>query len=114
MTITMDANSLLSCLDDPNFVIIDSREIRAYRFRHIKNAKHLGIETVISIADNGANLVIDAPIAERIFSSLGIDGSKTVVVYGESADPSAARIVWTLMYHGHLNVTLLDLGFNQW
>lgn len=114
MTITMDANSLASCLDDPDIVIIDSREIMAYRFRHIKNAKRLGIESVISIADNAANLVIDAPTAERLFSSVGIDRSKTVVVYGESADPSAARIVWTLMYHGHLNVRLLDIGFNQW
>jgi thiosulfate/3-mercaptopyruvate sulfurtransferase len=114
MTITIDANWLASCLDDSNIVIIDSREIMAYRFRHIKNAKHLGIESVISIADNGANLVVDAPTAEQLFSSIGIDGSKNVIVYGESVDPSAARIVWTLMYHGHLNVRLLDIGFNQW
>jgi thiosulfate/3-mercaptopyruvate sulfurtransferase len=114
MTITIDANSLASFLDDPNIVIIDARETMAYRFRHIKNARHLGIESVISIADNGANLVIDAPTAEQLFSSVGIDGSKNVVVYGESVDPSAARIVWTLMYHGHLNVRLLDIGFNQW
>jgi thiosulfate/3-mercaptopyruvate sulfurtransferase len=112
--ITMDANLLASCLDDPNIFIIDSRDIMAYRFRHIKNAKRIGIESVISIADNGANLVIDAPTAERLFSSASIDGSNTIVVYGEIADPSAARIVWTLMYHGHLNVRLLNIGFNQW
>jgi len=114
MTITIDANSLASLLDDPNFVIIDAREIMTYRFRHIRNARHLGIESVISVADNGANLVIDAATAERLFSSVGIDGSKNVVVYGENVDPSAARIVWTLMYHGHLSVRLLDIGFTQW
>jgi thiosulfate/3-mercaptopyruvate sulfurtransferase len=114
MTITINANSLASFLDDPNIAIIDAREGRAYRFRHIKNARHLGIESVISIADNGANLVIDTPTAEQLFSSVGIDESKNVVVYGESVDPSAARIVWTLMYHGHPNVRLLDIGFNQW
>lgn len=110
----MDANWLASHLDDPNIVIIDAREIMTYRSRHIKNATRLGIESVISVADNGANLVIDAPTAEKVFSSVGIDDSKKVVVYGESADPSAARIVWTLMYHGHLNVELLDIGFSQW
>jgi len=114
MTITIDANWLASRLDDPNIVIIDAREIMAYRSRHIRNARRLGIESVISVADNGANLVIDAPTAERVFSSVGIDDSKKVVVYGESTDPSAARIVWTLMYHGHLNVELLDIDFNQW
>ena len=113
MTITIDANWLASRLDDPNIVIIDAKEIMAYRSRHIKNARRLGIESVISVADNGASLVIDASTAEKVFSSVGIDDSKKVVVYGESTDPSAARIVWTLMYHGHLN-ELLDIGFSQW
>jgi len=108
MTITIDPNSLVSHLDDPNIVIIDAREIMTYRFRHIRNARHLGIESVISVAENGANLVIDAATAERLFSSVGIVRS------GEIVDPSAARIVWTLMYHGHLSVRLLDIGFTQW
>jgi thiosulfate/3-mercaptopyruvate sulfurtransferase len=29
-------------------------------------------------------------------------------------DPSAARIAWTLMYHGHQNVKILDVGLNEW
>jgi thiosulfate/3-mercaptopyruvate sulfurtransferase len=29
-------------------------------------------------------------------------------------DPSAARIAWTLMYHGHSNVKILDVGLNEW
>lgn len=113
-TITTDANWLLSHLDDPDIVIIDARGVMPHRFSHIKNARPLGLESVISIADKGVNLVIDATTAEKVFSSLGIDDSKTVFVYGESIDPSAARIVWTLMYHGHTNVKLLDIGFNEW
>lgn len=105
---------LASHLDDLNLVIIDTRDNITYRFRHIKNARPLGIERIISVADNGANLVVDGSIAERIFTELGIDDSKTVIVYGEYGDPSAARVVWTLMYHGHPNVKLLDIGFRQW
>jgi thiosulfate/3-mercaptopyruvate sulfurtransferase len=105
---------LASSINEPNIVILDARGIIPYRFRHIKNARSLGIESVISLADNGANLVIDAATAENVFSSLGIDDSKTVIVYGESVDPSAARIVWTLMYYGHTNVKLLDIGFSEW
>jgi thiosulfate/3-mercaptopyruvate sulfurtransferase len=114
MMVTADARWLASHLDDPNLVILDARGNMPYRLGHIKNAKPLGVEHVISIADNGANLVIDQPIAEKVFTELGIDNSKTVVVYGEYGDPSAARVVWTLMYHGHPNVKLLDLGFSQW
>ena len=114
MIVTVDSKWLLSHLDDPNVIILDAREVMPYRFGHIKNALSLVVERVISVADNGANLVIDALTAEEVFSSLGIDGSKIVVVYGEYMDPSAARIAWTLMYHGHQNVKILDVGLNEW
>lgn len=112
--IIVDSKWLASHLDDLNLVIIDTRDNITYRFRHIKNARPLGIERIILVADNGANLVVDGSIAERIFTEFGIDDSKTVIVYGEYGDPSAARVVWTLMYHGHPNVKLLDIGFRQW
>jgi thiosulfate/3-mercaptopyruvate sulfurtransferase len=112
--ITVDSKWLASHLDSPKIVIIDSRGNIPYRLAHIKNAIPLGVEHVISVADNGANIVLDQSSAEKIFSDLGIDDSKTVVVYGENIDPSAARIVWSLMYHGHQNTKLLDIGFTAW
>src|SRR5919106_3033070 len=114
MMVTINSKWLLSHLDDPNIIIIDAREVIPYRLGHIKNALSLAVEQVISVADNGANLVIDALTAEDFFSSLGIDDSKIVVVYGEYMDPSAARIAWTLMYHGHQNVKILNIGLNEW
>jgi thiosulfate/3-mercaptopyruvate sulfurtransferase len=114
MIVTVDSKWLLSHIDDPDVIIIDARGGMPYRFGHIKNALSLAIERVISMAPNGANLVIDAPIAEEVFTSLGIDDRKIVVVYGEYMDPSAARIAWTLMYHGHSNVKILDVGLKEW
>jgi thiosulfate/3-mercaptopyruvate sulfurtransferase len=114
MTVTVDKNWLSFHLDDPNIVIIDARGIMPYRFGHIKNSTPLSVENVISIADNGSNLVIHEQAAEQIFSNLGIDDSKIVVVYGEYPDPSAARIVWTLIYYGHPNVKLLEVGYDHW
>lgn len=114
MIVTVGSKWLLSHLDDPNVIIIDGRGDTPYRFGHIKNALSLPIEHVISTASNGANLVIDISVAEEVFSNLGIDDSKIVVVYGEYMDPSAARIAWTLMYHGHPNVKILDIGLNEW
>jgi thiosulfate/3-mercaptopyruvate sulfurtransferase len=114
MIVTVDSKWLLSHIDDPDVIIIDARGVMPYKFGHIKNALPLAIERVISMAPNGANLVIDAPIAEEVFTSLGIDDRKIVVVYGEYMDPSAARIAWTLMYHGHSNVKILDVGLKEW
>ncbi|HET7284344.1 MAG TPA: rhodanese-like domain-containing protein [Nitrososphaeraceae archaeon] len=114
MTLIVDMDWLVSHLNEPDIVIIDTRGIMPYRFGHIKNAILLGVDHVISVADNGANLVIDAQTAEKVFSKLGIDYSKTVIVYGEYPDPSPARIVWTLIYYGHPNTKLLDIGYNEW
>jgi thiosulfate/3-mercaptopyruvate sulfurtransferase len=112
--IIVDSKWLSSHLDDSDLVIIDTRDNISYRFGQIKNARPVGVERVISIADNGANLVIDGSIAEKVFTEVEIDDRKTVVVYSEHGDPSAARVVWTLMYYGHPNVKLLDIGFSQW
>jgi thiosulfate/3-mercaptopyruvate sulfurtransferase len=114
MTLTVDANWLLSCLEDQDIVILDCRGIMPYKFGHIKNAIPLGLERVISVAKNGANLVIDAKTAEQVFTELGIDSSKTVVLYGEYPDPSVARIAWTLIYHGQQNVKLLKIAYSDW
>src|SRR5215203_474233 len=112
--VTVDSKWLAAHLDDSDLVVIDGRGDLSYRFGHIKNARVLRVERIISLANNGANLVVDNPTAEKIFGDLGIDDSKIVVVYGEYNDPSAARIVWTLMYHGHSNTKLLDIGFSTW
>ena len=100
-----------SHIDDTDLVIIDSRGKFAYNRGHLKNAVSLGLEDVITIAENGANLTVEGSVAENVFGKLGIDESKKVVVYGEYFDPAAARIVWTLLYNGHKNAGLLDTSF---
>lgn len=103
---------LKSHLDDLDLVVIDGRGAVAYGSGHIKNALPLSLEDVISISENGANLVLEGAAAENPFGKLGIDESKKVVVYGENFDPSAARIAWTLLYNGHNNTSLLDTAFS--
>jgi thiosulfate/3-mercaptopyruvate sulfurtransferase len=110
----IDSSWLTSHLDDENLIIIDSRGIMPFRFSHIKNAIPMGVENVISIDENGSYMVIAPQVAEQIFTDMGIDGTKVVVVYGEYPDPSLARIVWTLIYFGHKNVKILDIGFEKW
>ena len=114
MNMTIDASWLASHLDDENLIIIDSRGIMPFRFSHIKNAVPMGVEKVISTDENGAHMVITPQAAEETFTDVGIDDTKVVIVYGEYPDPSLARIVWTLIYFGHRNVKILDIGFENW
>ncbi|MER3408232.1 MAG: sulfurtransferase, partial [Nitrososphaera sp.] len=85
MTVALvDSKWLAANLDNPNVVILDTRGNMPYRFGHIKNALAFGVEMVVTIAPNGANLVIESAAAEKVFGSYGIDDTKKVVVYGES------------------------------
>jgi thiosulfate/3-mercaptopyruvate sulfurtransferase len=114
MNIIVDADWLTSHIEDENLTIIDSRGIMPFRFSHIKNAIPMSVENVISIDENGSHLVIAPHVAEQIFTDTGIDDTKLVIVYGDYPDPSLARIVWTLIYFGHKNVKILDIGFENW
>ncbi len=44
MTLTVDMDWLVSHLNEPDIVIIDTRGIMPYRFGHIKNAILLGVD----------------------------------------------------------------------
>ncbi|MBI5145725.1 MAG: sulfurtransferase [Thaumarchaeota archaeon] len=101
-------------LDDPNLVILDTRPKVAYLYGHIQNSISLTVEQVIKINQHGAHLVPDPEFCAELFGSIGIDETKTVVVVGESMDPSVARIAWTLDYLGHSDTKILDIGISMW
>ena len=93
---------------DPNIVILDTRPKTMFLYGHISKSQSLTIDQVIQFDQYGANLVVDEKKIIDLFSSLGIDNSKTVVLVGDSMDPSAARIAWTFLYFGHEKTSLLD------
>ena len=95
-------------LYDPNIVILDTRPKTMFLYGHISKSQSLTIDQVIQFDQYGANLVVDEKKIIDLFSSLGIDNSKTVVLVGDSMDPSAARIAWTFLYFGHEKICLLD------
>ena len=95
-------------LSDPNIVILDTRLKTMFLYGHISKSQSLTIEQVIQFDQYGANLVVDEKKIIDLFSSLGINNSKTIVIIGDSMDPSAARITWTFLYFGHEKTCLLD------
>ncbi len=101
-------------LDDPSLVILDTRPKVAYMYGHIQNSISLTVEQIIKISQHGAHLVPDPEFCADLFGSIGIDETKTVVVAGESMDPSVARIAWTLDYLGHHDTKILDIGIATW
>ncbi|MFQ5440660.1 MAG: sulfurtransferase [Nitrosopumilaceae archaeon] len=93
---------------DHNLVILDTRPKTMFLYGHLPNSQPLTLEQVIKIDQYGSNLVGDEKQLSSLFGSLGIDDSKTVLVLGDSMDPSAARIAWSLLYLGHKETHILD------
>ncbi len=44
----------------------------------------------------------------------GITPETTVITYTEDDNPYGARLAWTLRYHGHKKVYVLDGGYDKW
>jgi len=95
-------------LTDPDIVILDSRPKTMFLYGHLPNAQSLSIDQVIRFDEFGSNLVIEQEKIVKLFGSLGIDESKTVLLIGDAMDPSVARIVWTFLYFGHKKTCLLN------
>lgn len=101
-------------LDDPDLVILDTRPKVAYMYGHIQNSVSLVVDQLIKVNEYGAHLAPDTQSVAQLLGSVGIDHTKTVVVTGESIDPSVARVAWTLMYLSHENTKILDVGISTW
>ncbi|MDH5568256.1 MAG: rhodanese-like domain-containing protein [Nitrosopumilus sp.] len=95
-------------LTDPDIVILDSRPKTMFLYGHLPNSQSLSIDQVIRFDEFGSNLVIEQEKIVKLFGSLGIDESKTVLLIGDAMDPSVARIVWTFLYFGHEKTCLLN------
>ena len=93
---------------DKDIVILDTRPKTMFLYGHITKSQSLTLDQVIEFDQYGSNLVLDEKKISELFGSLGIDDSKTVILIGESMDPSVARIAWTFLYFGHEKIFLLD------
>ena len=115
----VDADWLSSNLN--GLVILDARDEKSYKKNHIPGAINVAWQPFTDMTgkkpgDKGWGTLLPADKLSDVISKLGIDDSKTVVVYG--APPTGwaedGRIVWTLKMAGLENVKLLNGGFAAW
>lgn len=116
-------------LDSPDLVILDARghiipaseplphyfsHQADYQESHIPGARF--IDWVRDITIDGPTKMQIAPPEKyaTLMSSLGVDESKTVVIYDDFGGIFAARVWWTLNYYGHTAAAVLDGGWKSW
>lgn len=128
----VDTKWLAEHLNDHDLVIIDASPTQEYMSMHIKNAVSASFspEDYLSYGINtsyggGVDLFTDpdSPIPFQdgppeyigeVARSLGVNQNSTVVVYDNGANFLATRFFWTLNYHGHEKISILNGGLEKW
>jgi thiosulfate/3-mercaptopyruvate sulfurtransferase len=114
-------------LDDPDWVIVDSRFKLAdpaqgkidYETAHIPGAVYAHLDEDLSgpiiKGVTGRHPLPSVEQAARVFSRLGIDAGIQVVAYDDiSGALAAGRVWWLLRWLGHDAVAILDGGWQAW
>ena len=94
--------------------VVDVRVGPKYLLGHIDGAIHIDKKEFLSFRRGVKSLIPTVGEAQELFDRYGIAPDTTVVVYAEHSNPYSARFAWTLRYHGHDKVYVLDGGYEKW
>ena len=121
------ASELALHLDDPDWVIVDSRFKLAdpaqgkidYEIAHIPGAGYAHLDEDLSgpviKGVTGRHPLPSVDQAASVFSRLGIDAGIQVVAYDDMSGALAAgRVWWLLRWLGHRAAAILDGGWQAW
>lgn len=95
-------------------VVLDARQPAFFLLGHIDGAHSVPRTEFLETRNRVKSLVPTAASFRSLLSSFGVTPATPVVVYAEDDNPYAARLVWTLRYHGHEKSYVLDGGYDKW
>jgi len=121
----IEVHDLFKNISNPEFIIVDCRfdlteenwGYSDYLKGHIPRAHYADLNKNLSGIITSSTGRHPLPESEKFIdflSDLGIDKSKTVVLYDVSFGSYAARLWWLLRAYGHSSVFLLNGGFQAW
>jgi len=125
MAILVTTEELAKHLDDPQWVVFDTRADlldhakgrRAYEAGHIPGAYFLDTENDLAGPKTGKNGRHPLPDLDEFAAKMnqrGVGPGVQVVVYDDLGGNFAVRLWWMLRWMGHDPVALLDGGFPLW
>ncbi len=94
--------------------VVDVRVAPKYYLGHVDGAVRMDKAEFLETRRGVKSLVPTAAGFEALMDRYGITPDTTVVAYAEDDNPYAARLVWTLRYHGHERAYVLDGGYEKW
>jgi len=103
-------------MDKPDWVVIDSRDLKDYAKGHIPGAISLGKRVKKALRDPTSRVFSDVSKYESLLGKAGIDNNTHVVFYhGDIKTLTDASVgFWVMEYLGHDKVHFMDGGLEAW
>ncbi|MBU0480545.1 MAG: hypothetical protein KKG47_05540 [Proteobacteria bacterium] len=112
----VDAATVKENIDKPDWVVVDTRELKDYVQGHIPGAISLGKPGKSAFRDPTARVFQDVGKYESMLGKAGIGNDTHVVFYhGDLKTLNDATVgFWVMEYLGHDKVHVLDGGLEAW
>ncbi|MFN0084478.1 MAG: sulfurtransferase [Blastocatellia bacterium] len=103
-------------LNKPGVVVLHAAaERKSYDEGHVPGARFLSLREILTVRNGVANELPPVADLRNVFERLGVGDQSRIVIYGENAGLTAARVYFTLDYLGHGDrAALLDGGLEKW
>lgn len=111
--VLVNAEWLSSKLDEPQLVIIDTRNREEYLKGHIPGAISIPVDSTFNPGFTDGR-VGNLQHIRSLFSEAGLRHDRDLVIYDDSRYIDAGRMFWVLELYGHENVSLLNGGIAAW
>ncbi len=112
----VDVDTVKANIDKPDWVVIDSRDLKDYAKGHIPGAISLGNRAKKALRDPSSRMFTDISKYEKMLGKAGIGNDTHVVFYyGDLKTITDATVgFWVMEYLGHDKVYLLNGGLDAW
>jgi thiosulfate/3-mercaptopyruvate sulfurtransferase len=105
-------------LNDPRLVLFHVGDEKEYPAEHIRGARFLSLRAISNDDRGPGALALEMPPPEKLrveLEALGISDDSRVIVYGAKDWISPpTRAIFTFLYAGLENVSMLDGGLDAW
>ena len=108
------AELLNSNPDGTEYLVVDLCQNENYQRHHIPGAVHISPSELISGEKPAVGKLPPINRLETLFSRIGYDPGKHIIVYDDEGGGWAGRFIWTLDVVGHKKTSYLNGGLIAW
>jgi len=110
----IEADELKTLVNHPNIKIIDFRKKRTYENEHILGALNIWRTDIENATYPYSGMMPSKPQLEKLFGTLGIKNTDTLIAYDDKGLCEAARLWWILQNYDFKNIKMLHGGIKTW